>query len=263
MGRLGGLRPDRRRRHLRRRSTPPQTSSAARNEAISYAAYRVLTARFIKAVGGADSLSEFADVMDGLCYPIDVTATEGDSPAAVGNRIAAAVLAYGLTDGSNQAGRLRRPDYTPVNEPLVVVAGPGIADDEPEPLAAAPDRAHDLAERHPGDNGVQQAVGPHWGHVTGFALPPGGRSRDADRPRAAAAARRAGHRPGLQGPGGRGHPRQQPARRQQRRDDRHLPRRPRRQHARHQRRRGACPSTRPPASRTRRTWSSRATSRVP
>ncbi len=31
----------------------------------------------------------------------------------------------------------------------------------------------------PVTNGVQQAVGPHWGHVTGFALPPDTVSRDA------------------------------------------------------------------------------------
>ena len=42
--------------------------NAARNEAVSYAAFGVLSSRFIKAVGGADSLSEFDDVMDGLCY---------------------------------------------------------------------------------------------------------------------------------------------------------------------------------------------------
>ena len=91
----------------------------ARKEAISYAAYRVLTARFIKAVGGAESVSEFADVMDTLCYPLEVTTTEGDTPAAVGNRIAAAVLAYGLDDGSNQANGYAAPDYKPVNPPLV------------------------------------------------------------------------------------------------------------------------------------------------
>src|SRR5512143_3524074 len=44
-------------------------TAAARNEAISYAAYRVLASRFLKSVGGADSVSEFADVMDLLCYP--------------------------------------------------------------------------------------------------------------------------------------------------------------------------------------------------
>ena len=93
---------------------------AARDEAISYAAYRVLSERYIKSVGGAESLSEFADVMDTLCYPVDVTTTEGDSPAAVGNRIAAAVIAYGKADGSNEAGGYAATDYTPVNAPLVV-----------------------------------------------------------------------------------------------------------------------------------------------
>ena len=94
--------------------------AAARDEAISYAAYRVLSARFIKAVGGADSLAEFADVMDTPVLPGDVNTTEGDTPAAVGNRIAAAVLAYGLEDGSNQANGYAAPDYAPVNDPLVV-----------------------------------------------------------------------------------------------------------------------------------------------
>jgi HEAT repeat protein len=36
--------------------------------------------------------------MAALCYPTDVTTTEGDSPAAVGNRIAAAILAATLDD---------------------------------------------------------------------------------------------------------------------------------------------------------------------
>jgi hypothetical protein len=147
--------------------------TAARDEAISYAAYRVLSGRFIKAVGGADSLSEFADVMDSLCYSIDVTATEGDSPAAIGNRIAKTVLAAGLTDGSNQAGGYSDPGYTPVNQPLVV-AGAGA-------VMADPNRWQPLQIEHmisqngiPVTNGVQVAIGTHWGQVTGFALPPSG-----------------------------------------------------------------------------------------
>jgi hypothetical protein len=147
--------------------------TAARDEAISYAAYRVLSGRFIKAVGGADSLSEFADVMDSLCYPIDMTATGGDSPAAIGNRIAKTVLDAGLTDGSNQAGGYSDPSYTPVNQPLVV-AGAGS-------VMADPNRWQPLQIEHmisqngiPVTNGVQVAIGTHWGHVTGFALPPSG-----------------------------------------------------------------------------------------
>jgi hypothetical protein len=146
---------------------------AARNEAISYAAYRVLTSRFIKSVGGEESLSDFSDIMDALCYPLDATSTEGDSPAALGNRIAAAVLAYGLTDGSNQATGYNDPTYTPVNPPLVVAeSGTTMVD---------PNRWQPLQIEHmisqngiPVTNGVQQAVGTHWGQVKGFALPAGG-----------------------------------------------------------------------------------------
>lgn len=147
--------------------------AAARNEAISYAAYRVLTSRFIKAVGGAESLSEFANLMDALCYPLDVTTADGDSPAAVGNRIAQAVLDEGLADGSNQANGYADPDYRPVNPPLVV-AGSGATMTDPnrwQPLQLE----HMISQNGiPVENGVQVAVGPHWGHVTSFALPDGG-----------------------------------------------------------------------------------------
>ena len=147
--------------------------AAARNEAISYAAFRVLSARFIKAVGGDQSLSEFDDVMDSLCYPIDVTTTEGNAPAAVGNRIAAAVLAYGEQDGSNEAGGYSSPDYKPVNPPLVV-AKPGTTMVDPnrwQPLQIE----HMISQNGiPVVNGVQQAVGPHWGHVKSFAMRDGG-----------------------------------------------------------------------------------------
>src|SRR5438309_9739558 len=51
--------------------------AGARNEAISYAAYRVLTSRYIKAMGADQSLSEFDDLMDSLSYPLNVTSTEG------------------------------------------------------------------------------------------------------------------------------------------------------------------------------------------
>jgi hypothetical protein len=147
--------------------------AAARNEAISYAAYRVLTSRFIKAVGADVSLSEFDDVMDSLCYTIQTTTTQGDTPAAVGNRIGKAVLAYGLTDGSNEANGYASPNYKPVNPPLVVnKSGTTMTD---------PNRWQPLQIEHmisqngiPVTNGVQQNVGPHWGFVKSFALPDAG-----------------------------------------------------------------------------------------
>ena len=148
---------------------------AARNEAISYAAYRVLSARFVKAVGADKSLSQFADLMDELSYPTAMTDTEGDAPAALGNRIAKAVLAYGLSDGSNEANGYAAPDYKPVNPPLIVAL--------PQITLVDPNRWQPLQIEYLVSqngivlpSGVQTAVGPHWGHVTSFAIPPGGAS---------------------------------------------------------------------------------------
>jgi hypothetical protein len=147
--------------------------AAARDEAISYAAYRVLTARYIKAVGADQSLSEFDDLMDTLHYPLSNNTTEGNSPAAVGNRIAKAVLDYGANDGSNQAGGYSAPSYKSVNPPLVV--------NRPGATMADPNRWQPLQIEHmisqngiPVTNGVQQNVGPQWGGVASFGLPPGG-----------------------------------------------------------------------------------------
>jgi hypothetical protein len=148
---------------------------AARSEAISYAAYRLLSARFIKAIGADKSLSEFDDLMDALCLPISNTGVDGRSAAAVGNRIAKTVLDYGKTDGSNEANGYADPSYAPVNPPLLV-AKPGIAIVDPnrwQPLEIANMVSQNgvvLA------SGIQQAVGPHWGHVTSFAIPDGGPS---------------------------------------------------------------------------------------
>jgi hypothetical protein len=150
-----------------------QDVPSARNEAISYAAYRVLKERFKKAVGGPDSLLEFDELMDSLCYSTDNQTTSGDSPVALGNRIAKAVVAYGLTDGSNEAGGYADPAYKPVNPPLVVK--------NPGTKLVDPNRWQPLQLEHmisqngiPVTNGVQQAIGPQWGHVKGFGIPDGG-----------------------------------------------------------------------------------------
>jgi hypothetical protein len=93
----------------------------------------------------------------------------------VGNRIAAAVIAYGLADGSNQANAYAAPDYKPVNDPLVVNKSGATLKD--------PNRWQPLQIEHmisqngiPVTNGVQQAIGPHWGFVKSFGLPDAGDS---------------------------------------------------------------------------------------
>jgi hypothetical protein len=147
--------------------------AAARDEAISYAAYRILESRYMNSGGAPDSIPEFDALMAALCYPVDVTTAEGDSPAAVGNRIAAAILAFGLADGSNQQGGYQPTGYRPVNDPLVVK--------ESGTVMADPNRWQPLEiDNMVTQNGIllasgpQKAIGPHWGHVVGFALPDGG-----------------------------------------------------------------------------------------
>ncbi len=143
---------------------------AAREAAISYAAYRVLLHRYSLAAGLEATFEELASTMESLCYRIDYTTTEGDSPAALGNRIAAAVIDFGRSDGALEDQRYVDTGYRPVNDPLVV-AEPGAAMRDPnrwQPLALARLVAQNGL---PIPGSVQRFVGPHWGHVRGFALP--------------------------------------------------------------------------------------------
>ena len=45
--------------------------------------------------------------------------TEGDTPAALGNRIAETILNFGAEDGSNESNGYTNLFYEPVNPPLV------------------------------------------------------------------------------------------------------------------------------------------------
>jgi hypothetical protein len=146
---------------------------AAREEAMSYAAYRVLEHRYLTAVGASDSLPAFDGLMRSLCYDPDVTTTEGDSPAALGNRIGAAVLAQALDDGSNEAGGYDAPDYAPVNPPLVV-AEPGTTMTDPNRWQPLKIEGAVTQNGIPVDTAVQSFIGAAWGEVDGFALPPDG-----------------------------------------------------------------------------------------
>jgi hypothetical protein len=143
---------------------------AAREAAISYAAYRLLLHRYSVASGLQETFDELASTMASLCYRIDYTTTEGDSPAALGNRIAAKVIAFGRNDGAHEALRYADPTFTPANAPLVV-AEPGTEMRDPnswQPLALAQSVAQNGL---PVPGKVQSFIGPQWGHVAGFALP--------------------------------------------------------------------------------------------
>jgi hypothetical protein len=151
--------------------TPGPTADveAARAVAISFAAYRVLSHRFANVPAATTSQAAFDMKMAELGYDRDFTSTAGNSPAAIGNRIGAAVIAHGLGDGANEVADYEWPAYVPVNEPMVV-AFPGTTMVDPnrwQPLAL---------EFFATQNGIplpideQTFVGPNWGNVTPFAL---------------------------------------------------------------------------------------------
>ena len=158
---------------------------AARAEAISYAAYRLLTYRF--PVGYTDidnhpchpnaaiSQAAFDAQMDALGYDRTFTSTEGDSPAAFGNRIAQAVIVYGQSDGANEGEGLCYPNnsgYVPFNTPLIFKL-PGVG-----PIAD-PNRWQPLAFDYlitqngiPIGQAVQRFIGVGWAGVQAFGLTP-------------------------------------------------------------------------------------------
>jgi len=144
--------------------------AAARQEAISYAAYGVLTHRYDKAIGGAVSVDCFRQFMQKLGYDPSDKATAGDTPRALGNRIVAAVIAAGADDGANEAKNYAdTTGYTAVNPSLVV--------DDPGAKLVAPSVWQSLVLAQavtqngiPQGSGPQTYIGSQWGNVKPFAL---------------------------------------------------------------------------------------------
>jgi Na+-translocating ferredoxin:NAD+ oxidoreductase RnfD subunit len=139
-----------------------------RETAISYAAYRLLVWR---ASYGANLDRAFALLtgrLRGLCLSPDFTRASGGSAAEFGNRLGAAAIAAGRSDGSNEALHYADPSYTPLNEPLVVAAAGSTAHDATfwQPLALSQKTAQGGGSV-PAD--VQTFENSQWGHVRTFA----------------------------------------------------------------------------------------------
>lgn len=152
-----------------------EDTASSRDEAISYAAYRILSERYTHAVDPVASQALFDGLMGSLGYDKNVTTTVGDSPAAIGNRIAQQILTGQLMDGSNEAGSFADDTgYLPVNTPMLVdhptVTGPQqIELSDPnrwQPLFLESSFTQNGLQ---GEN-LQEYIGPHWGNVTTFAM---------------------------------------------------------------------------------------------
>lgn len=130
--------------------------------ALSHSAYRLLVDRFRLSPGAATTLPRLRQCMVELGLDPDDTSTSGNSAAAIGHRVADALIAHGLQDGSNQAGSYVDPTpFFPVNNPmLVVLPGTGALADINAWQPLIP----------PGAPGVQSFLTSHWADVTPFAL---------------------------------------------------------------------------------------------
>lgn len=144
--------------------------ASARREAISYAAYRILSSRYQLSPNHEYSQTDFDRKMADLGYDPAKTSLIGDSPSAVGNRIAARVLSYGWRDGANEAGAYAdTTGYEAVNEPLIFkLPGTDVVD---------PNRWQPLAfdflvlqNGIPVGAALQEFLGLNWINLTPFAI---------------------------------------------------------------------------------------------
>ena len=147
-----------------------EITEANKAEAMSFAAYRVLTDLF------PDNVADFDELMDELGFDPDNTTTDTTTAAGIGNVSAEALLAFRREDGSNQEGDnpegILGVPYSDISnyEPINPYGDPiDIEYWTPElvPIDAEPGKELKL----------QQFLTPHWGDVTPFALESGDQFR--------------------------------------------------------------------------------------
>lgn len=150
----------------------PADAEAARREAISYAAYRLLRYRFQYSPGVSTSLPRFDSLMAEAGYDTSFVSTDYMSgvPAALGNYIAQSLIDFGLPDGSNEQNNYANLYYKSINPPLI----PKLPGDQ---NVFDPNRWQPLAldtfidqSGHVIPSRVPSFLSPEWGQVTPFAL---------------------------------------------------------------------------------------------
>ncbi len=150
----------------------PADLQAARDTAVSYAAYRLLKHRFQNSPGAAQSLPEFDALFTNLGYDASFTSTDyaTGSPAALGNYIAQCLIDFGLQDGANEQGSYDNLYYEPVNPTLIPIlpGNPDLVDPnrwQPLTLQIFIDQAGNVIPLS-----TPPFLSPEWGNVVPFAL---------------------------------------------------------------------------------------------
>ena len=143
---------------------------AARQEAISYAAYRVLRHRYAKAIGGPVSQACFDAFMAKLGFDPAATDSDGSSPHALGNRVGQAVIDAFVDDGANEANDYADPNLFEPDSPNLVVDQPGSHASDPTIWQRLVLAKAATQNGIPQTAGAQVYIGGQWGAVTPFSL---------------------------------------------------------------------------------------------
>ena len=167
-------------------ATDDGARKTARTTALSYGMYRLLSHRFAFSPGRNFSQALFDLLMQEMDMDLGFSSRDfsenvsGNGPtglkpqaAALGLYLADCIVAYGLSDGSNESAAYANTFYQPVNASTAPDA-PGLrAIDQVDPdrwqqlrLAVAIDQSGNPV------NGLQPFLSAEWGKVLPFALPP-------------------------------------------------------------------------------------------
>ena len=144
---------------------------AARTDAITFAAHRLLSHRYDISLGRTETAQALDAQLNELCGVDADFVPDSDSAAGFGLSVADQIIADTFDDGSLESTRYEDVNYNPVNEPLAVSeSGTALAD---------PDRWQPLIlEKALSQNGLpipagaQTFIGSNWGDVIPFAIAP-------------------------------------------------------------------------------------------
>lgn len=151
--------------------TLPLNIQAAREEAISYAMFRLLKHRFKASPGAAKSIPYIDSLFVALGYDVNFANSNyrTGSAAALGNYIAEQLIAFGLQDGSNEVNGYANTFYKPVNSPLVTkFLGNNMENPnrwQPLSLDVFIDQSGNVIPVN-----TPLFLSPEWGRVTPFSL---------------------------------------------------------------------------------------------
>ncbi len=142
-------------------------------EAISYAAYRIIRHRFRFSPGVGFIYANIENLMDDLGFDTSIDSVDysSGSAAALGNAIAQCYIDFGLQDGANEQGLYENVSYQAINPPLIlddsVIGNPSIVDLnrwQPLSIEGFIDQAGNPTDASP------PFLSPEWGQVVSFAL---------------------------------------------------------------------------------------------